>query len=149
MPTIRIDDEVWAALQKRARPFVDAPNDVLRRELGLASKTGSSEQTAAKGDGSDKLAVGCTPQREYRSPIVGALLELGGSAKADDVLGKVYERVQHKLRPADREKMKSGEPRWRLQARFERKNMEMAGLLKPKSPRGWWELTEKGRTNYK
>ncbi len=33
MPTIRIDDDVWEFLQKQARPFVDSPNDVLRRLL--------------------------------------------------------------------------------------------------------------------
>ena len=33
--TIRIDPEVWQALQNRAVPFVDSPNDVLRRLLGL------------------------------------------------------------------------------------------------------------------
>lgn len=35
--TIRIDREVWEALQKRAVPLVDKPNDVLRRLLGLPS----------------------------------------------------------------------------------------------------------------
>ena len=34
-PTVRIDDQVYEALQKRAVPFVDSPNDVLRRLLGL------------------------------------------------------------------------------------------------------------------
>ncbi|WP_304455447.1 hypothetical protein [Nocardiopsis sp. YSL2] len=32
---IRIDDEVYAELQRRAQPFVDTPNDVLRRILEL------------------------------------------------------------------------------------------------------------------
>jgi hypothetical protein len=36
MPVIRIDDEVWKWLQQRARPFVDSPNDVLRRVLQLS-----------------------------------------------------------------------------------------------------------------
>ncbi|MFI7491510.1 hypothetical protein ACIBXA_24335 [Micromonospora echinaurantiaca] len=35
MPTIRIDDEVYELLQRKAKPFVDTPNSVLRRELGL------------------------------------------------------------------------------------------------------------------
>jgi hypothetical protein len=42
MPVIRIDDEVWKFLQESARPFVDSPNDVLRRLLGLSE--GSSSQ---------------------------------------------------------------------------------------------------------
>ena len=32
---IRIDGEVWAELQRRARPLEDTPNSVLRRVLGL------------------------------------------------------------------------------------------------------------------
>jgi hypothetical protein len=32
---IRIDAEVWAELQRRARPLEDTPNSVLRRVLGL------------------------------------------------------------------------------------------------------------------
>jgi len=34
-PTIRIDDEVWVWLQKRARPLEDTPNSVLRRVAGI------------------------------------------------------------------------------------------------------------------
>jgi hypothetical protein len=32
---IRIDTQVWAELQRRARPLEDTPNSVLRRVLGL------------------------------------------------------------------------------------------------------------------
>jgi negative regulator of replication initiation len=39
MPTIRIDNDVWAFLQTKAKPFVDTPNDVLRRELQLECLT--------------------------------------------------------------------------------------------------------------
>jgi hypothetical protein len=34
-PTIRVDDQVYEALQNQAVPFVDSPNDVLRRLLDL------------------------------------------------------------------------------------------------------------------
>jgi hypothetical protein len=34
-PTIRVDDEVYALLQERGEAFVDTPNTVLRRILGL------------------------------------------------------------------------------------------------------------------
>lgn len=33
MHTIKVDDDIFAYLQARGRPFVDEPNDVLRREL--------------------------------------------------------------------------------------------------------------------
>lgn len=36
MPKIIVDDEVFAAMQAEAKPFVDHPNDVLRRKFGLS-----------------------------------------------------------------------------------------------------------------
>jgi negative regulator of replication initiation len=49
MPTIRIDDEVYAWLQSQARPFEDTPNSVLRRIAGLddAPKPVTSSQRRA------------------------------------------------------------------------------------------------------
>ncbi|MGW2115497.1 restriction system modified-DNA reader domain-containing protein [Streptomyces zhihengii] len=40
---IRVDDEVYADLQSRAEPFVDTPNSVLRRLLGLSAHTDGEE----------------------------------------------------------------------------------------------------------
>ena len=40
---IRIDDEVWAQLQRRARPLEDTPNSVLRRVFGLAEQGAEPE----------------------------------------------------------------------------------------------------------
>ena len=37
MPTIRVDEDVYEWLQQRAKPFVDTPNSVLRRELKIDS----------------------------------------------------------------------------------------------------------------
>lgn len=39
MQTIEIDTDVFAHLQKNARPFVDTPNSTLRRLLGIGSST--------------------------------------------------------------------------------------------------------------
>ena len=44
MPVIRVDDEVWQQLQRRAEPLVDTPNSVLRRILGLTGDRVSSEE---------------------------------------------------------------------------------------------------------
>jgi hypothetical protein len=57
-PTIRVDDEVYALLQERGEAFVDTPNTVLRRILGL---TESGESTARsigrrKGSHSDRAS---------------------------------------------------------------------------------------------
>lgn len=60
MPTIRIDDDVYQALQAQATPFRDTPNDVLRRVLALPL------QEAAARSASDldvERAPGWTPTR--------------------------------------------------------------------------------------
>jgi len=43
MKTIRIDNDVWSFLQRRARPFEDSPNDVLRREFKLNGHTSRTD----------------------------------------------------------------------------------------------------------
>jgi len=43
---LRVDDEVFAALEKRARPFVDTPNTTLRRLLGLEPGTSRGGESA-------------------------------------------------------------------------------------------------------
>lgn len=43
-PNIRIDRDVYQALQKQAAPFVDTPNSVLRRLLGLESDGGRPDE---------------------------------------------------------------------------------------------------------
>lgn len=43
---IRIDDDVWAELQRRARPLEDTPNSVLRRVFGLREAASSDEAAA-------------------------------------------------------------------------------------------------------
>ena len=44
MPVIRVDDEVWKELQKRAEPLVDTPNSVLRKILGFTGDKVSNEE---------------------------------------------------------------------------------------------------------
>lgn len=58
-PTIRIDEEVYAWLQRNARPFEDTPNSVLRR---IASLEASAENRAAGQPTVPKHIVGDKPQ---------------------------------------------------------------------------------------
>jgi restriction system protein len=89
-----------------------------------------------------------TPQFEYRIPILEVLRERGGRGVANEVLKGVYEKMKDILQPGDLESISSGtEIQWRNSARWERNNMKELGLLERKSPRGIWEITEKGR-NY-
>ncbi len=52
MEAIKIDSDVFAHLQKHARPFVDTPNSTLRRLLGVdtAVNTASLKKTPAAAD---------------------------------------------------------------------------------------------------
>jgi len=43
MPVIRVDEEVWKELQRRAEPLVDTPNSVLRKILGFTGDKVSNE----------------------------------------------------------------------------------------------------------
>lgn len=45
---IRIDEEVWAELQRRARPLEDTPNSVLRRVFGLPEGASEDEEAGTE-----------------------------------------------------------------------------------------------------
>lgn len=150
MPTIRVDDEVYAALQRKGVPFVDSPNDVLRRELGLDSGERSNGGASAPAKGSSRpldraIARRRTSQEQYRLPILRALVDLGGSADVAHVIRRVDEEMRAALTPHDREDIRSGMVRWEKAANWERFDMVREGLLKADSPRGVWEISEKGR----
>lgn len=136
MPTIRVDNDVWNYLKKRAQPFEDTPNTVLRRLLRLERRAPKSRRIAAGRR---------TPQPAYRMPILEALHELGGRAKADDVLRRVERRMKGTLKPVDLQKLSTGVFRWRNSAMWERQAMVDEGLLASDSPRGIWELAGRGR----
>ena len=88
-----------------------------------------------------------TPEAAFRLPILKALLEMGGSARIQDVLNKVEQVVKDTLKQVDYESLPStpDQARWRNTAQWERNTMVKEGLLKPNSPHGVWEITEEGR----
>jgi hypothetical protein len=138
MRVIRVDDDVWRALQKKASPFDDTPNSVLRRVLKVNGVRSRKKDTKRIPRGER------TPQEDFRQPILRALYEQGGSGKTAEVLDRVGEILGSKLTDADRASLNHGEIRWRNTAQWERNVMVDEGLLKKSSPRGVWELTEKG-----
>src|SRR5882672_4354929 len=75
-PTIRIDDEVYAWLQKNARAFEDTPNSVLRRVAGLDAR-GTATTEAGVNDGLEIGKTGHRPplkSRGGRSGLTGQQL---------------------------------------------------------------------------
>ena len=148
-PTIRIDDQVWKELQARAQAFVDSPNTVLRRLLGLEGDPVPERRSPAaarrNGGGRSSGRQQFLPQSAYRQPILRALARSGGEASVEDVLREVRKALEGRFSKADFEEMPSTpEERWRNLARWERKNMVIEGLLDRASPRGVWRLTEAG-----
>ena len=87
-----------------------------------------------------------TKQVEYRTPILQILENLGGSGNVNEVLDCVYKKMKDFLVPVDLEKLPSvRQIRWRNTAIWERYYMIKEGLLKSNSPRGLWEISEKGK----
>ena len=145
MPTIRIDDEVFAVLQDRAKAFVDTPNDVLRREFMLHD---ASQPIAARKVRSEVRRGEKTPEAEYPIPILKALAAMGGRGRTQEVVDRVGQLMGGRLNEYDRQTLAAGEVRWRNTAEWARNTMvnEMnPALLNPSSPHGWWEITQAGR----
>lgn len=141
MPTIRIDDQVYAWLQGQARPFEDTPNSVLRRIAGLEEEMKVEQST--KAHDSRK-----TPQYAYRNPILKILNSLGGQADRLKVLKELEEAMKGQLTDYDKSNIKSGSIRWQKGAEFEVYVMRQEGLLKSVDETyrsGIWALTPKGK----
>lgn len=137
--SIRISDEVFQALQAlvpSSEIFVTSPDAALRRLLGLNNQ---KTRPTPRRQGSR------TPQDSFRQPILRALLALGGSARARDVMDLVGKKMSHQLNKIDRERLTSGVIRWRNTIAFERNAMVELGLLKSNSSRGFWEITPEGK----
>lgn len=89
-----------------------------------------------------------TPVKDYERPILEVLVEMGGSGQSDEVLRRVEEKMRHRLNQHDYEILGSlpNEPRWRNTAQWCRNDMvRQSGYLRATSPRGVWEISERGR----
>ncbi|HVZ45891.1 MAG TPA: hypothetical protein VHA82_18940 [Ramlibacter sp.] len=70
MPRIEIDDEVFAFLQARARPFVDTPNSALRNLLGIGQAVASPAPTESDPELDALLAQAVAQPRSSKAPKV-------------------------------------------------------------------------------
>jgi hypothetical protein len=166
-PIIRVDEEVYAALEARAQGFGDTPNDVLRRVLHIDGPTKASESGATTAAGTrgvrppskgatpeskrEEANGEITPQSEYQEPILVVLKTLpNGEGRAGEVLDHVFEVMEDRLTSRDLEFQPSGaDVRWHNAAMWQRLKMVHAGLLEPipprgTCPRGIWRLTDAG-----
>lgn len=154
MPTIRIDDEVWQALKSLAEPFVDTPNDVLRRVLLLdvrepivtATPQDVPKTTCPMPSTEPGARTGLirTPEKEFRIPILRSLVDLGGEAAVPVILKHLRRYLKVELKPDDFKPLKSGETRWENTAKWERKRLKEDRLL-DESRQGVWKISQLGR----
>jgi hypothetical protein len=171
-PTIRIDDEVFEALKTRAEPLVDTPNSVLRRILDLPGTSNDvpidEGRDAQRPSGAANKAAPKMQRRrpskaraprakpgtilhedEYEAPLLAILDENGGRAPSREVIDELGERLNGRLTPTDRDRLASGEIRWRNRAQFVRLKLIERGEMTKDSPRGVWEISDKGRLRIK
>lgn len=87
-----------------------------------------------------------TPEDAFRLPILETLEELGGRGTVAEVLERVEAKMKSNLNRCDYEPLpSSGVIRWRNTAQWCRNTLVKEGLMKSDSPRGIWEISEKGR----
>ena len=162
MRQIEVDDDVFGHLKDHAEPFVDDPNTVLRRLLGLdadhaplpqrqaspAALNGQSRNRAVPGRGDGRAARGTIlPESEYELPILRYLVAHEGSAPSREVIDAVGQELDAsgRLTDADKQPLNSGEIRWRSRASLQRPRLIQSGDLDRQSPHGIWRITDKGR----
>jgi len=158
MHAIEVDDDVLNALKKKAEPFVDTPNSVLRRLLlgggagirlgrrrrGKAAR-GTMHVASSASKKHERAPTGAIlPEQEYVKPLLQVLHARGGRAAAREVIEEVGYRLRDRLTSLDKEPVSSGGVRWQNRVQFARLRLIDRGLLKRQSPRGLWELTEQG-----
>lgn len=166
-PVIQIDDDVLALLKSHAEPFVDSPNSVLRRLLGLPAsgngvarddfsldpptreepgrQTRKRRRRGRRRDVARAQPGSILPHEEYEIPILEILDAHSGRAPTREVLDELGERLSDRLMPADHEQLASGDIRWRNRAQFVRLRMIERGDMQKDSPRGLWEISDQGR----
>ncbi len=153
MPTVRVDPEVFAGLQKLARPFVDSPNSVIRgllEDRGVLARR--AEPAAARaGQTTDAerpaMAAGLTPQPVYEKYLLWALVnQLEGRAHKRDATHEVVKRMMQDghIGAADQELVATGETKAENTITWARNALKDRGLISRNSPRGIWELTAAG-----
>lgn len=86
-----------------------------------------------------------TPEQAYFVPILEALEERGGRARAGEALEDVGKRMRSTLREIDYKPIANGIQRWRNAAQWARQEMVARGLLRKDSPSGEWEIADAGR----
>lgn len=155
MPVIRISDATMERLKAWAVPLEDTAESALAKALDAAE---NAQLPGREGDGKHSTSIAKTtravyrraappdrlPQKEFRQPLLEVLYELGGSERVADLRPILKEKIGTTLLPGDLEQVATGEERWWNATCWERSNLVREGYLRDDSPRGTWELSERG-----
>lgn len=144
MPRIEISDQTNARLLPYVRSLGEPADLVINRVLDEAERRGDGAPPPKLKKISRPADGELLPESEYWVPILDLLSKAGGRAKGRDVIDALEERLQSRFGRADEDILEMGEVRWRNRARFARLRMKELGLVSSDSPRGIWEITEKG-----
>lgn len=124
---------------------------LLRKEWSAMNKLEIDEEDQAEHaerQNLGRLQRGIRTREElYFKPILQAIEKMGGSGKVKEILDGVGNIMKPILKDVDYEPLSSSPDnlRWRNAAQWARQSMVNDGLLKSDSPRGIWEISEKGR----
>ncbi|MCY3793435.1 MAG: hypothetical protein OXG51_03545 [Gammaproteobacteria bacterium] len=152
MPVIRVTDETLERLKTWAEPLVDTAESALAKALDAAEQArklpsrdyptpaAKPSRPRRRRHASEKKL----PQKAFRKPLLELLYELGGSAQVADLQPLMKERMASNLLPGDRQPVSTGDERWWNATCWERSNLVKEGYLRDDSPRGTWELSERG-----
>ena len=89
-----------------------------------------------------------TSHVDFYVPLLQALVQLGGRGNTQTVVDRVGKIMEGKLKPKDLETLKSDSStiRWRNKVMWSRSDLvNELGYMKRDSPRGVWEISDKGR----
>ncbi|HKH64119.1 MAG TPA: winged helix-turn-helix domain-containing protein [Solirubrobacterales bacterium] len=126
--------------------FEDRPEDVILRLLDRSAGSSPRMESKLASPTNRRAAPGSVlPVEDYWIPILQVLVTAGGNAPSNDVIDALEDRMSGVLEDRDRERLKSGEIRWRNRARFARLRMKERGLISDISRRGVWAITRSGR----
>ncbi len=125
---------------------IEPTEDTLRTFLstiaGLAPEISVAEK---KMEPKAKKADKHKSHKFYYPYVLRAIHELGGSASKKQVVEKVFQLVKDKLSKSDFDKIGKGKlVRWSYYVGWARLWLKDEGYIKADSPRGIWELTQKG-----
>ncbi len=127
----------------------------LRKEwddLAAEAESHEDEATRAERRNLGRLRKGMrTPEAQFRTPLLEILAEMGGSGDTSEVIDRIGKRMKKVLKDVDYDPLASDSdmPRWRNTVQWACYALVRDGLLKANSPRGIWELSDKGRASLK